>query len=91
MKAELLWIPVPSFDEIGKPGADFYPFPVPGPGGTVIRNEDLPSRKLSNSNYGLRLSVLKNGWDVSGFYYHSLDASPTFYREVVAGPAPVFI
>ena len=79
--AELLWIPAPSFDEIGKPGADFYPYPLPGPGGTVIRDEQRPQRKLANSNYGLRLSSLKNGWDVSGFYYHSLDVSATFYRE----------
>jgi hypothetical protein len=88
--AELLWIPAPSFDEIGKPGADFFPYPIPGPGGTVFRNEDRPSRKLANSNYGMRLSALKNGWDVSGFYYHSLDSAPTFFRDIIAGPAPVF-
>jgi hypothetical protein len=34
-------------------------------------------------NYGLRLSTLKNGWDVSGFYYRSTDINPTFYREIV--------
>ena len=94
LHAELLWIPAPSFDEIGKPGADFYPNPIPGPGGTVIQNEDRPGRKLANSNYGLRLSTLKDGWDVSGFYYHSLDAAATFYRDVtnpVAAPGPVFV
>lgn len=92
--AELLWIPAPSFDEIGKPGADFYPTPIPGPGGTVIQDENRPGRKLANSNYGLRLSTLKGGWDVSGFYYHSLDAQASFYREVttpIAAPAPVFV
>jgi hypothetical protein len=100
MKAELLWIPLPSFDEIGKPGmpgvrgasgADFFPYPIPGPGGSAFLGEDRPSAKLSNSNYGLRMSALKNGWDFSGFYYHSLDAAPTFYRNVIAGPAPVFV
>lgn len=25
--AELLWIPVASYDNIGKPGAEFYPMP----------------------------------------------------------------
>ncbi len=90
--AEMVWIPAPSFDEIGKPGADFYPYPIPGPGGTVILNEDLPSRKLANSNYGLRLSMLNSGWDVSGFYYHSLDAEASFYRQVtVPITTPVFI
>ena len=101
MKAELLWVPVPSFDEIGKPGipgvrgaagADFFPYPFPGPGGTVFLGEEIPSRKLSNSNYGARLSALRGGWDMSAFYYHSLDVAPTFYREVIPGPgpAPVF-
>ncbi len=92
--AELLWIPAPSFDEIGKPGADFYPTPIPGPGGTVIQDENRPGRRLANSNYGLRLSTLKSGWDVSGFYYHSLDAQASFSREVInsiAAPSPIFV
>ena len=75
---DLLWIPAPSVDLIGKPGADFYPYPLP-----VLANylgEVKPARKLDNSNVGMRLSHLKNGWDVSGFLYHSIDAAPTFYR-----------
>ena len=28
---EFIWIPVPVFDNIGKPGADFYPAPLPSP------------------------------------------------------------
>lgn len=89
--AELLWIPAPSIDDVGKPGADFYPTPLPGPGGTVIRGEAKPARKLANSNYGLRLSTLQAGWDVSAFYYHSIDVSATYYRDVLPGPAPVFV
>lgn len=84
--AELVWIPVPSFDRIGKPGADFFPYPLPVP--ARFLDEQIPTRKLSNSNYGFRLSQLKKGWDVSGFYYHSLDASPTFYR-VSSEPGPL--
>ncbi len=75
---ELLWVPVPSYDEIGKPGADFYPFPVPA--GTPVR-EVTPSRsKVSNHGLGGRLSYLVNGWDLSGFYYQSTDVAPTLYR-----------
>jgi hypothetical protein len=81
--AEVVWIPVPTLDEIGKPGADFYPGPLRGT--SSFLNEDRSGRNVANSNYGLRLSKLQNGWDISGFYYHSLDASPTFYR--VSGPA----
>ncbi len=86
--AEVLWIPVPTLDEIGKPGADYYPGPLRGT--ATYLNEDRSGRNVGNSNYGFRLSQLKNGWDMSGFYYHSLDASSTFYR--VSGPTelPVF-
>ena len=88
IKAEVLWIPVPSFDNIGKPGADFYPYPLPVP--AAYLPEDQPDRKLANTNYGLRLSRLKDGWDVSGFYYHSVDAAPTFYRVSAPGQPYVF-
>ena len=76
--AEALWMPVPTFDKIGRPGGDFFPYPLPVP--AVYLNEDKSGRNPSHSNYGTRLSYLKNGWDVSGFYYHSLDATQTFYR-----------
>ena len=80
--AEVLWIPVPTLDEIGKPGADFYPGPLRG-------TANLPARRPFRAQccqleLWVRLSQLKNGWDMSGFYYHSLDASSTFYR--VSGP-----
>ena len=97
MKFEVLWIPYPSYDEIGKPGipgvkgaapADFFPFPIPGPGGTLFLGEDRPTRKFSNTSAGARVSGLASGWDWSGFYYHSMDITPTFYRQVLPGPTP---
>jgi hypothetical protein len=81
--AEVVWIPVPTLDESGKPGADFYPGPLRG--AASFLPEDRSGRNVAHSNYGVRLSQLKNGWDISGFYYHSLDAAPTFYR--VSAPA----
>ncbi len=82
--AELLWVPVATYDEIGKPGAEFFPYQPALPGFSArYRTETRPSRNLKNSNYGSRLTWLKNGWDVSGFYYHSMDTQPTFYREIV--------
>lgn len=86
--AEVLWIPVPTLDEIGKPGADFYPGPFRGT--AAYLPEDRSGRNIAHSNYGLRLSQLKNGWDLSAFYYHSLDASPTFYRVGTANEPLVF-
>ncbi len=91
--AELLWIPVASYNEIGKPGAEFFPFGPPSiPGvATQFKNEKLPSRNLSNTNYGVRFSTLKDGWDISGFAYSSMDIEPTFYRQLVAVPQPTAI
>ena len=88
--AELLWIPVASYNEIGKPGAEFYPFAPPDVQGftTEIANEVLPSRDLSHTNYGIRVSTLSNGWDASAFAYSSMDIEPTFYRQVNSVPQP---
>ena len=98
--AELIWIPVPSYDKIGKPkdfsqpgaGSDFYPYP-PTPSGypVAFRDEVLPGNRLSNTNYGLRLNQLTNGWDMSGFFYSSMDSQQTFYRQLVTAPTPYFV
>ncbi|HQQ35661.1 MAG TPA: hypothetical protein PK372_07030 [Rugosibacter sp.] len=90
--AELLWIPVPTYDETGKPGSEFFPFQPEYAGfATKYRVEDKPDRKLANSNFGVRGSWLVKGWDISGFFYRSMDAAPTFYRQVVLGPQPEVI
>jgi hypothetical protein len=90
--AELLWIPVPSYDEIGKPGAEFFP-PAPAPPGfaSSFRGELRPARTLSNSNYGARASALLKGWDASAFYYRSMDSAPTFYRQIAFVPQPTAV
>lgn len=78
---ELLWIPVPSFDRIGKPGADFYPFPLPP--GTRVRDE-RPDPDPGDGNWGLRVARLVAGWDLAAFYYNSRDVAPTLYRSAQA-------
>jgi hypothetical protein len=91
---ELVWIPVPAFDNIGKPGSDFYPFPLGSPTQQSTANQflnpDRPSSSLSNSNYGLRANTLINGWDLAAFYYRSSSAQPTFYRITPTGQPPLF-
>lgn len=81
--AEGVWIPYMTYDDIGKPGAEFYPFnPTPVPGfQTVIAAEDKPT-KLNDGAYGLRLSYLKGGWDASGFYYTTNDPAAAFSRTI---------
>lgn len=86
--AELLWVPVSTYDEIGKPGAEFYPYQAVLPiYSSVYRNEVKPGRSLNNGNVGIRVSTLRNGWDLSGFLYRSMDIQPTFYREIVGTTA----
>jgi hypothetical protein len=86
--AELLWVPVATYDEIGKPGAEFYPYQAVAPGlNSIYRNEVKPGRSLNNGNYGARVSLLRNGWDLSGFAYRSMDIQQTFYREIVGATA----
>jgi len=92
---ELIWIPVPAFDNIGKPGSDFYPVPLGSPTSPIVASRfldpDRPSSSLKNSNYGLRANTLIDGWDLAGFYYRSSSAQPTFYRlPTLAGQAPIF-
>ena len=91
--AELIWIPVPSYDRIGYPGADFYSFPPVPPGvNSVIEGEQKPSWSLGNTNAGARGSVLKGGWDVSVFYYRSVDAEQAFQRtSIIPGPTPTYV
>lgn len=76
--ADLIWIPFASIDESGRPGAEFFPLVLPAQ--ATFLKEDRSGHNPSNSNYGIRLSQLINGWDLSAFYYNSIDAAPTFYR-----------
>jgi hypothetical protein len=74
---ELLWVPKPSFDEIGKPGSDFYAFPWLPQGSAVV--EHRPGDDVDDGNWGARVSHLIDGWDLSAFYYHSYDVAPTLH------------
>ncbi|WP_374487592.1 DUF1302 family protein [Zoogloea sp.] len=79
--AELIWIPVPTYDDIGRPGGEFYPVQAGRvPVGTQFLGEQKPSGRLADGNWGGRLSRMIDGWDLSAFYYRSMDVAPTFYR-----------
>ena len=95
LHAEVLWIPIAGYDETGKPGAEFFTLqPVPPGFAAQYRNEVRPRRNFANTNYGARLSLLHSGWDASAFVYRSMDATPTFYRQIVTSatsPQPTFV
>jgi hypothetical protein len=88
-KAEAIWIPYSTYDRIGKPGSDFYPFvPDPIPGFIQqIRSERKP-HSFRDSNFGLRTSYLVNGWDLGAFYYGSMDENAAFHRTILSSPTP---
>lgn len=85
---ELLWIPFPSFDRVGEPGADFFPFPLP-PGTPVHHDRPETDTTVDDGNWGVRVARLVAGWDLAAFYYDSRDVMPTLYRSVLA-PVPAF-
>ena len=92
LHAELVWIPYVTYDNVGAPGDDFFSGPLPVPGfETSIRPGSTPANTLENSSYGFRLSYLRGGWDVAGFYFRSHDLSPVFAREVRTEPEPMAI
>ena len=92
---EAIWIPVPTFDDIGKPGADFYPVPLgsrpTAAEAALFRDPTRPDRSLSDGNFGVRAGTLVGGWDVAAFYYRSYAVSPTFYRVATGNPASPFV
>jgi hypothetical protein len=90
---EAVWIPVPSYDDIGKPGAEFYPFQLPDTPGfeQIVLDDKRPSASLAASNYGARISRLVSGWDLSAFYYRSTSATPSLYRSVELAPTPTVV
>jgi hypothetical protein len=89
----MIWLPAPEVDIIGEPGAEFYPLQAPPPAGFTQQFRDVarPSRTGRNSNLGFRASTVRDGWDLSAFYYRSTDVNPTFYREVALAPTPTLV
>lgn len=88
---ELVYIPRMTPDEIGEPGAEFYPLTLDAPPGFDVRvlDENEPSELGEDYGLGTRLSYDLKGWDMAAFYFTSPDKSPAFERRIGLGPAPV--
>lgn len=90
-RAEMIWVPYVSVDNIGRFGGDFYLTQPDIPGVAARYDAQVrPDQKLSNSNYGLRVGTLVQGWDLSAFYYRSLDVNPTFARRFASPTTVVY-
>ena len=80
--AEFVWIPYLTYDNIGEPGDDFYPYPPAFPGlGYRILDEKKPRGGDSDDAAGVRLGWIVDGWDINGYYYRSTDVQPAFQRS----------
>lgn len=91
--ADIIFLPYFTTDNIGEPGADFYPFELDPIAGVETRylDEQEPDRIGADSGFGVRGSYLKNGWDTALFYYTSPDRSAALQRFINLGPQPELV
>ena len=82
---ETVWLPFLQFNKLGVSGSAFA-FPLPAPPGLAFTVQDpsKPPNSFKNGELGVRLSYLRNGWDVGLFYFHGWDRFPTLYRSIAA-------
>jgi len=85
--AEFVWMPVPEMNKLGVTNSEFaFPLPLPSSGTPFTYfDPSKPKTSLNNSEAGLRLSYLLNGWDFSAFYLHTWNKSPVNFRSISAG------
>ncbi len=87
---ELVYIPFMTIDDLGEFGAEYFPFPITLPAGvqSVFLEDKTPSDPGDEFGAGARASYIKNGWDVSLFYYTSPDKTAAFERTIEFGVVP---
>ncbi len=84
---DMIFLPAPAYDRIGRPGADFYPMPLRYEGlGYDVHSPTKRPRNLANAGYGVRYARETAGWDWSTFLYVAPDSSPVFGRSLVGLP-----
>src|SRR5712664_3761406 len=85
---EGVWTPDTLANKLPKRGAEFQfariPYRFRNP---VVRlPDDQDEFSVARSEGGFRLSVLRQGWDVSLIYYDEADKSPVLFQRRVAQP-----
>lgn len=89
--AELIYLPVVTKDNVGEFGGDYRPNPFVLPAGVngVFLEDKMLNNPGEDFGAGSRLSYLKEGWDLSAFYYTSPDKTASYRRDLsFAGRAP---
>jgi hypothetical protein len=88
VSVEGVWTPDTRTNKLPKQGAEFqfarfsYRFRNP-----VVRlPDDADEFSLARSEGGVRLSVLRQGWDVALIYYDEADKTPVLFQRRVAQP-----
>jgi Protein of unknown function (DUF1302) len=85
---EGVWTPDTRINKLPKLGAEFQfariPYRFRNP---VVRLPDNPDEfSLGRSEGGVRLSVLRQGWDVALIYYDQADKTPVLFQRRVSQP-----
>ncbi len=86
---QLVWIPLPSFDNYGTIGSDFHFFNAFNVPDITVNDPERPSIKLENSSFGGRFSYLLAGWDVSALIFQGLNREQSPERTLLPGPSVV--
>ncbi len=74
---QLVWVPVPDFNELPVEGSEFeQPLRLPQGVPVTIRSADEPARNVKNSALGWRVSRKSDRWDLGAFYLYTFDFFP---------------
>ena len=88
---EGVWTPDTAHNRLPKKGAEFQFQTVDfrfGHHPVVRLPDDDDEFSVARSEGGMRLSVLREGWDVSLIYYDQADKSPVIFQKRVANTPP---
>lgn len=92
---QLVWIPDNTYHITQDFDAPFFTsnlFPKPPEGvSTVFKRPERPKRFFKDSDFGIKLSAFKKGWDISVNYFYYYEDLPAFYNRLdldnLSGPS----
>lgn len=88
MTLQLLLIPDQTYHEFANSGGSYAftsPLIIPStpPGASVVVNPTItPDRALEDADFGFRLSMFTQGWDLSLNYLYHFDDTPILFRTI---------